>query len=78
MAKADPVGGSHKASQGRDLVRRRGSAPAKLMAKADPVGGNARAAYPPLILTNGTPRRPPTGSPAGMRPGLADSPSRGE
>ena len=46
MAKADPVGGSHKASQRRDLVRRRGQAPAKLMAKADAVGGTAPA--PPI------------------------------
>ena len=39
MAKADPVGGSHKASQRRDLVRRRGFAQANLRAKADAVGG---------------------------------------
>ena len=41
MAKADPVGGSHKASQRRDLVRRRGFAQAKLLAKADAEGADA-------------------------------------
>ena len=34
MAKASAVGGSHKASRRRDLVRRRGCAPANLQAKA--------------------------------------------
>jgi len=42
MAKADPVGGSHKASQRRDLVRRRGFAQPKLQAKADAVGPDAK------------------------------------
>ena len=46
MAKACAVGGSHKASQRRDLVRRRGQAPAKLKAKAAAVGGTAPA--PPI------------------------------
>ena len=41
MAKASAVGGSHKASQRRDLVRRRGFAPTKLQAMAAAVGGNA-------------------------------------
>ena len=40
MAKASAVGGSHKASQRRDLVRRRGFAPANLQAMADAVGGD--------------------------------------
>ena len=44
MAKADPVGGSHKASQRRDLVRRREYAPTKLRAKASAVGADAGAA----------------------------------
>ena len=38
MAKADAEGGSHKASQRRDLVRRRGFAQPKLQAKADAEG----------------------------------------
>ena len=41
MAKASAVGGSHKASQRRDLVRRRGFAQANLQAKADAVGGDS-------------------------------------
>ena len=39
MAKACAEGGSHKASQRRDLVRRRGVARANLQAKADAEGG---------------------------------------
>ena len=40
MAKASAEGGSHKASQRRDLVRRRGYARANLQAKADAVAGD--------------------------------------
>ena len=40
MAKASAEGGSHKASQRRDLVRRRGYAPANLQAMADGVERN--------------------------------------
>ena len=40
MAKASAEGGSHKASQGRDLVRRHGFAPANLQAKAGAVAGD--------------------------------------
>ena len=40
MAKASAVGGSHKASQRRDLVRRRGFAQVNLQAKARAVAGD--------------------------------------
>jgi hypothetical protein len=36
-------GGAHKASQGRELVRRHGYAQPKLLAKADAAGGHARS-----------------------------------
>ena len=77
MAKADPVGGSHKASQGRDLVRRHGFAPAKLRAKADAVGNRAGATYPTAESHLRDAALAPLRLEDGLRP-LADSPSRGE
>ena len=76
MAKASAEGGSRKASQGRDLVRRRGQARANLQAKAGADGGDRAGASCPLpSLTYGAPRWPPSGSKTGFA--LSPTPPQG-
>ena len=68
MAKADAEGGSHKASQRRDLVRRRGnrrrvsvavgeSQKPSRMAKADAVGGRRRRSFGATRAVEAVPSR---------------------
>ena len=79
MAKASAEGGSHKASQRRDLVRRRGQARANLQAKADAVGGRRRrrrTAAPftgDATLPDCSPRGRAPSHPVPSRPAIRDA-----